>query len=104
MIASIAAPTRLMSPATELDTLFGPVDRADAANVSDLVRTIEGPVVLVAHSYGGGVISNVDADAGEITGLVYVDGFAPDTGETCFALAGQLNEPARAHDRKDLLS
>ena len=25
---------------------------ADAAAVSDLVRTIEGPVVLVAHSYG----------------------------------------------------
>ena len=33
---------------------------ADAAAVSDLVRTIEGPVVLVAHSYGGAVISNVD--------------------------------------------
>ena len=27
----------------------------DAAAVSDLVRTIEGPVVLVAHSYGGAV-------------------------------------------------
>jgi len=26
--------------------------------------------VLVAHSYGGAVISNVDADAGEIVGLV----------------------------------
>ena len=37
----------------------------DAAAVSDLVRTIDGPVVLVAHSYGGAVISNVDADAGE---------------------------------------
>ena len=32
----------------------------DAAAVSDLVRTIDGPVVLVAHSYGGAVISNVD--------------------------------------------
>ena len=38
----------------------------DAAAVSDLVRTIETPVVLVAHSYGGCVISNVDPDAGEI--------------------------------------
>ncbi len=28
----------------------------DAAAVSDLVRTIQGPVVLVAHSYGGAVI------------------------------------------------
>jgi pimeloyl-ACP methyl ester carboxylesterase len=50
------------------------------------VRTIEGPVVLVAHSYGGSVISNVDADAGEIAGLVYANGFAPDAGESCFQL------------------
>ena len=60
---------------------------SDAAAVSDLVRTIEGPVVLVAHSYGGAVISNVDADAGEIVGLVYVNGFAPEPGEHCFQLA-----------------
>ena len=33
---------------------------SDAAAVSDLVRTIDGPVVLVAHSYGGAVITNVD--------------------------------------------
>ncbi len=59
----------------------------DAAAVSDLVRTIEGPVVLVAHSYGGAVISNVAADAGEIIGLVYVAGFAPESGETCFTLS-----------------
>jgi pimeloyl-ACP methyl ester carboxylesterase len=60
---------------------------ADAAAVSDLVRTIDGPVVLVGHSYGGAVISNVDADAGEILGLVYVNGFAPEPGENCFQLA-----------------
>jgi pimeloyl-ACP methyl ester carboxylesterase len=60
----------------------------DAASVGDLVRSIEGPVVLVAHSYGGAVISNVPADAGEITGLVYVNGFAPGPGESCFSLAG----------------
>jgi pimeloyl-ACP methyl ester carboxylesterase len=63
---------------------------ADAAAISDLVRTIEGPVVLVAHSYGGAVISNVDADAGEIAGLVYVNGFAPDARENCFQLAGMF--------------
>lgn len=74
----IAAPNPLRSIAT------------DAAAVSDLVRTVDGPVVLVAHSYGGAVISNVDADAGEIVGLVYINGFAPDTGETCFALAGKF--------------
>jgi pimeloyl-ACP methyl ester carboxylesterase len=63
---------------------------SDAAAVSDLVRTIEGPVVLVAHSYGGAVISNVDEDAGEIVGLVYVNAFAPDAGENCFQLAAMF--------------
>jgi pimeloyl-ACP methyl ester carboxylesterase len=63
---------------------------ADAAAVSDLVRTIDGPVVLVAHSYGGAVITNVAADAGEIVGLVYVAGFAPEPGESAFTLAGMF--------------
>ena len=61
---------------------------SDAKSVSDLVRTIDGPVLLVAHSYGGAVISNVDPDAGEIIGLVYINGFAPGPGEHCFQLAG----------------
>jgi pimeloyl-ACP methyl ester carboxylesterase len=62
----------------------------DAASVGDVVRAVEGPVLLVAHSYGGAVMSNVPADAGEITGLVYVNGFAPDPGESCFSLAGRF--------------
>src|SRR5436189_6067619 len=80
---------------------------ADAASVSDLVRTIEGPVVLVAHSYGGAVISNVDRDAGEIAGLVYVNGFAPEPGEHCFQLAAMFPgsmlgpETSRAVSRSD---
>jgi pimeloyl-ACP methyl ester carboxylesterase len=63
---------------------------SDAHAVSDLVRTLEGPVVLVGHSYGGAVITNVDADAGEIVGLVYVCGFAPEAGESCLTLASRL--------------
>jgi pimeloyl-ACP methyl ester carboxylesterase len=63
---------------------------ADAASVGDLIRTVEGPVVLVGHSYGGAVISNVPADAGEITGLVYVCGFAPEPDESAFTLSGMF--------------
>ena len=79
----------------------------DAEAVSDLVRTIEGPVVLVAHSYGGAVISNVDADAGDIVGLVYVNAFAPEPGENCFGLAARFpgsmlgEETARPVSRSD---
>ena len=61
---------------------------SDAATVSDLVRGIEGPVVLVGHSYGGAVITNVDPEAGDITALVYVAAFAPKPGETCLQLSG----------------
>jgi pimeloyl-ACP methyl ester carboxylesterase len=80
---------------------------SDAAAVSDLVRTIDGPVVLAAHSYGGAVMTNVDADAGEIVGLVYVNGFAPEPGESCFQLAAMFpgsmlgEETARPVSRSD---
>jgi pimeloyl-ACP methyl ester carboxylesterase len=60
---------------------------SDAACVSDHVRSIEGPVLLVAHSYGGAVMTNVDPGAGEIIGLVYVAAFAPLPGESCFELS-----------------
>jgi pimeloyl-ACP methyl ester carboxylesterase len=60
---------------------------SDAAAVSDHVRSIEGPVVLVAHSYGGAVMTNVDPDAGDIVGLVYVAAFAPLPGESAFELS-----------------
>jgi pimeloyl-ACP methyl ester carboxylesterase len=60
---------------------------ADAQSVTDLVSSIDGPVVLVGHSYGGAVITNVDGNAGEITGLVYVAAFAPDQGESANMLA-----------------
>jgi pimeloyl-ACP methyl ester carboxylesterase len=62
----------------------------DAEAVADVVRAVDGPVVLAAHSYGGAVISNVPADAGEIVGLVYACGFAPEPGEHCFQLAAMF--------------
>jgi pimeloyl-ACP methyl ester carboxylesterase len=62
----------------------------DAEAVADVVRAVDGPVVLAAHSYGGAVMSNVPADAGEIVGLVYANGFAPDPGEHCFQLAAMF--------------
>ena len=62
----------------------------DAAAVADVVRSVDGPVVLAAHSYGGAVISNVPAGAGEIVGLVYACGFAPEPGEHCFQLAAMF--------------
>jgi pimeloyl-ACP methyl ester carboxylesterase len=64
---------------------------ADAQSVTDLVSSVDGPVVLVGHSYGGAVITNVDGNAGEITGLVYVAAFAPDHGESANMLAQKFS-------------
>jgi len=79
---------------------------SDAAAVADVVRAVDGPVVLAAHSYGGAVISNVPADAGEIVGLVYACGFAPEPGESAFSLSGMfpgstLGEALRPVPRSD---
>jgi pimeloyl-ACP methyl ester carboxylesterase len=63
---------------------------SDAAAVADIIRSVEGPVVLAGHSYGGPVMSNVPADAGEIVGLVYANAFAPEPGEHCFQLAAMF--------------
>ncbi len=57
------------------------------------------PVVLVAHSYGGAVITNAAAGDPEVKALVYVDAFIPDEGDTIAALAGAkpgscLGDPA----------
>jgi pimeloyl-ACP methyl ester carboxylesterase len=59
----------------------------DAAYVRDVISGIGRPVVLVAHSYGGIVITEAAAHNSAVTGLVYVAGFAPDHGESAFQLS-----------------
>lgn len=60
---------------------------SDADYVNTVLNSIQGPIVLVAHSYGGMVISNAVKDNTNVQALVYVDAFAPDAGESAFALS-----------------
>ncbi len=53
----------------------------DAAAVKRIVDAQGGPVVLVGHSYGGAVITEAGTDA-NVSALVYVAAFVPDTGES----------------------
>ena len=53
----------------------------DAAYVAKAISQIPGRVIAVGHSYGGAVITNAALAAGNVVGLVYVAGFAPDEGE-----------------------
>ena len=59
----------------------------DAERTQKMVRQIDGPVLLVGHSYGGAVITEA-GDLPNVVGLVYVAAFAPDAGES----AGQITE------------
>lgn len=61
---------------------------ADSLGLSDVVRSIEGPVLLVGHSYGGALLTNVQAGAGDISGLVFVAGYALEPGESCADASG----------------
>ena len=60
---------------------------ADSAYIGGVLGQIDGPVLLVGHSYGGAVITNAAATAPNVLGLVYVAGFAPDEGEVLGAVA-----------------
>lgn len=60
----------------------------DAASVRTFLDALTGPVVLVAHSYGGAVITNAATGSPNVKALVYVNAFAPDQGETATELAG----------------
>jgi pimeloyl-ACP methyl ester carboxylesterase len=58
----------------------------DSAYLSDFLSTISGPVVLVGHSYGGFIITNVGATDPEVKALVYVDSYLPVKGDTLATL------------------
>jgi len=55
--------------------------QVDSAYLGSVVSQIDGPVLLVGHSYGGALISNADTNPPNVVGLVFVAAFAPDTEE-----------------------
>jgi pimeloyl-ACP methyl ester carboxylesterase len=100
--------TAVQNPTTSLD--------ADVDAVKRVLAQQDGPTLLVAHSYGGMVISQAGDDP-KVAGLVYIAARAPDAGEDYPALTkkfppapasaglqwssdgyGQLSEQAFVHD------
>jgi pimeloyl-ACP methyl ester carboxylesterase len=55
--------------------LRGPA--ADAPYLASYLRSISGPIVLVAHSYGGFVATNAATGNTNVKALVYIDAFMP---------------------------
>ncbi|MER7680694.1 alpha/beta hydrolase [Streptomyces sp. NPDC096934] len=59
----------------------------DAERTRKMIRQIDGPVILVGHSYGGAVITGA-GDLPNVTGLVYIAAFAPEADES----PGQISQ------------
>ncbi|MGQ4382553.1 alpha/beta fold hydrolase [Streptomyces sp. SAS_270] len=62
---------------------------ADAAYVASVAAQIDGPVVLVGHSYGGALIT-VAGTTENVVGLVYVAAYVLEEGESLGELQGRF--------------
>ncbi|CAL9296689.1 alpha/beta fold hydrolase [Streptomyces sp. SudanB52_2052] len=62
---------------------------ADAAYVASVAAQIEGPVILVGHSYGGALIT-VAGLTENVVGLVYVAAYVLEEGESLGELQGRF--------------
>ena len=61
----------------------------DADFLASILDAIEGPIVLVGHSYGGAVMSNAALGKGNVEALVFVGAFAPEEGENIGELSSR---------------
>lgn len=67
----------------------------DVQRATDMVESLQGPTLLVGHSYGGMVITNA-GNHPNVVGLVYVAAFAPDENEAAGGLLQLRPAPAGA--------
>ncbi|MFE6920874.1 alpha/beta hydrolase [Nocardia sp. NPDC057663] len=72
----------------------------DAERTRKMVAQVDGPVLLVGHSYGGAVITEA-GDLPNVAGLVYVAAFAPDAGESPGAISQEQPPAAFANIAPD---
>src|SRR6476659_1596651 len=78
----------MIAPPNPLRGLTG----GDGEYLKGVINEIEGPVLLVGHSYGGSVITAA-GPADNVVGLVYISGFAPDAGENLTELQSKFPAP-----------
>ena len=68
------------------------------ARLRQVLTALDGPTILVGHSYGGQIITALGTDAPNVVGLVYIAAFGLDEGESIGALLAQgPPTPALAH-------
>lgn len=64
----------------------------DVAATRRVLNRQDGPAILVGHSYGGSVITEVGADP-KVAGLVYVAAFAPEVGHSTLDQYAEIPPP-----------
>ena len=79
---------KVFAPPNPLRGLSG----GDGEYLKSVIGGIDGPVLLVGHSYGGSVITAAGT-ADNVVGLVYISGFAPDEGESLTSLQSKFPAP-----------
>jgi pimeloyl-ACP methyl ester carboxylesterase len=75
----------------------------DAETVRRAAEALDGPVLLVGHSYGGAIITEAAHLCPNVVGLLYLAGFGIDKGESLAVLAssGPVAPPGAAAFRPD---
>src|SRR5262249_57840196 len=94
--ALLEADVTVLAPPNPLRGLTG----GDGEYIKKVVGEIDGPVLLVGHSYGGSVITAAGT-AENVVGLVYISGFAPDDDENLADLQSRFPAPAIIPDIVD---
>jgi pimeloyl-ACP methyl ester carboxylesterase len=69
---------------------------SDAASVAAVVAAIDGPVLMVGHSYGGAVMTQASASLSNVVGLVYLSAFGLDEGESVGSVQAPFAVPLLA--------
>jgi len=67
------------------ETSFGD----DVKATQRALASLEGPIILVGHSYGGSIITEAGNDP-KVAALVYIAAFLPDQGETTLTLINKM--------------
>jgi pimeloyl-ACP methyl ester carboxylesterase len=65
----------------------------DACAVREQLNAIDGPVVVVAHSYGGAPATEAAAGIASVQHIIYLAAFVLDAGESLFGLVGGQAPP-----------
>lgn len=68
----------------------------DAERTRKMIKSQDGPVILVGHSYGGAVITEA-GNLPNVAALVFVAAFAPDAGESLATIASRKPAPGGAN-------